>query len=99
MVTLSVALAALAALLPTFNLRQLRHPIMLGALVLLMFAVFDLGLRPTGKSPFSFMELRISPYKSLSYALQYPGANVIYRQWNAFSRLDEIGRASCRERV
>src|SRR5574341_687753 len=36
MVTLSVALAALAALVPTFNLRPLRHPIMLGALVLLM---------------------------------------------------------------
>jgi hypothetical protein len=36
------------------------------------------------------MELRISQYKSLSYALQYPEAKVIHRQWNAFSRIDVV---------
>ncbi|HLE90726.1 MAG TPA: hypothetical protein VI753_06215 [Anaerolineales bacterium] len=90
MVTLSIAIAVLAALMSTLGLYQFRHPIVLGALVLLIFAFLDLGLRLTGKSPFPFMELRISPYKSLSYAMQYPGARVIYRQWNAFSRVDVV---------
>ncbi|HEY5571945.1 MAG TPA: hypothetical protein VIK64_02925, partial [Anaerolineales bacterium] len=95
MVTLSIAIAVLAALMSTLGLYQFRHPIVLGALVLLIFAFLDLGLRLTGwpldgQSPFPFMELRISPYKSLSYAMQYPDARVIYRQWNAFSRVDVV---------
>lgn len=93
MVTLSIALAALGGLMSIFSLPQLRHPIALGTLVLLIFALLDLGWRLTGKSPFPFMELRISPYKSLSYALQYPGSSVIYRQWNAFSRVDVVRSA------
>jgi hypothetical protein len=36
------------------------------------------------------LELRLSPYKGLSYALQYPGAKVIYRRWNAFTRVDVV---------
>lgn len=90
MVTLSVALAALAAI-PFMRTLYPRHRlILLGGIVVVMFAFLDLGLRLTGKSPFPFMQLHISPYKSLSYALQYPGARVIYRQWNAFSRVDVI---------
>ncbi len=36
------------------------------------------------------LELRLSPYKGLSYALQVPGARVTFRQWNSFSRVDRV---------
>ena len=64
------------------------HTVLAAALVLL--AMWDAGNRIAGKEPFSWMELRISPYKSLSYALQYPSAQVIFRRWNAFSRVDVV---------
>src|SRR5687768_8051366 len=86
-VTLS---AAMVALVPILSLSKLCYPLLLGTLVLLIFAILDVGLRLTGRSSFPFMELRISPYKSLSYALQYPGAKVIHHQWNAFSRVDVV---------
>ncbi|MEW6402487.1 MAG: hypothetical protein AB1649_11860, partial [Chloroflexota bacterium] len=57
---------------------------------LFLFSLLDLGLRVTGKSSFAFLELRISPYKSLSYALQYPGSRVVQSQWNASSRVDVV---------
>ena len=50
------------------------------AIVLLYFA-----FRPP-----SFFDVRLTPYKSLSQALLYPGSEVIFRQWNAFSRVDVI---------
>ncbi len=37
-----------------------------------------------------FLEVRLSPYKGLSYALQYPGATVAFRAWNSFSRVDLV---------
>ena len=40
--------------------------------------------------PAHWMELNLSPYKSLSYALQYPGARLAYQRWNAFSRVDVV---------
>ncbi len=69
------------------------HPslfILLPSSLILLFSLLDLGLRLTGQATFSFLELRLSPYKSLSYVLQYPGAKVIYRRWNAFSRVDVV---------
>jgi glycosyltransferase involved in cell wall biosynthesis len=38
----------------------------------------------------SILEPRISPYKSLSIALTYPGSRTLYTGWNAFSRVDII---------
>jgi len=38
----------------------------------------------------SALDVRLSPYKSLSYALQFPGARVISQQWNGFSRVDVV---------
>ena len=40
-----------------------------------------------GKAVF---DLYMSPYKSLSYALQYPGALISDTRWNAFSRVDVV---------
>ncbi len=35
-------------------------------------------------------ELRLSPYKDLSAALRYPGAQIISTRWNAASRVDHV---------
>jgi hypothetical protein len=90
MVTLSIALASLAGMTSSFRLHQFSNPLLLATSALFFFNLLDLGLRFTGKSSFAFLEVRLSPYKSLSYALQYPGASVIHRQWNAFSRVDVV---------
>lgn len=47
-------------------------------------------LRP---EPFN---LRLSPYKGLSYALQYPDAHLISQRWNGFSRVDVVASAGIR---
>ncbi len=60
------------------------------AFVLVLAGLLDLGLRAAGRPATPQFELRLSPYKGLSYALQYPGAEVIYRRWNAFSRVDVV---------
>ncbi len=90
MVTLGIALASLVGMTSILRMRQFWCPLVLASAALCTFSLFDLGWRFVGNSPFAFLELRISPYKSLSYALQYPGANVIQRQWNAFSRVDVV---------
>lgn len=62
---------------------------------LLLLSLFDLGLRIGGR-PIQFLDLRISPYKSISYALQYPDAEIIYRRWNSFSRVDVVRSSGIR---
>ncbi len=46
--------------------------------------------------PPSFFDVRLSPYKSLSYALLYPDAKLIFRRWNGFSRVDVIASQAIR---
>jgi len=89
-VILSMVLAFLAGLISISRIHKLLHPLFLGTAILFLFSLFDLGLRFAGNSSFAFLELRISPYKSLSYALQTPGSRVIHRRWNAFSRIDIV---------
>ncbi|GIK36757.1 MAG: hypothetical protein BroJett011_05900 [Chloroflexota bacterium] len=43
-----------------------------------------------------FFDVRLTPYKSLSQALLYPGSEIIFQQWNAFSRVDVIRSAGVR---
>jgi hypothetical protein len=92
MVTLSSALAALAALIAGGGSprQAFKRPLSLGGSALLLFALLDLGLRLSGQAGLAMLELRLSPYKSISYALQYPGAEVTFRQWNSFSRVDVV---------
>jgi hypothetical protein len=90
MVTLSIALASLAGITSFSRPPQFSNSLVLVTFALFLFSLLDLGLRFTGSPSFTFLELRISPYKSLSYALQYPGSSVISRQWNAFSRVDVV---------
>ena len=42
----------------------------------------------------TWMTVRLSPYKSLRYALQSAGARLAYRRWNAYSRVDVVESAS-----
>jgi len=59
-------------------------------------AVLALILILAALHPPTFFEIRLSPYKSLSYALLYPDAEVIFRRWNGFSRVDVVRSKSIR---
>lgn len=98
-VVLSSGLAALAALLPAALPRASTAPRMAARLLsglLLALAVLALGRQILVGAPLPFLELKYSPYKSLSYALQYPGAEVVSQRWNAFSRVDVVSSAGVR---
>ncbi len=91
LVTLSAGLAALAALFAAARGGPGRLTTILVSAGLLLTALSDLAVRLAGGGVgLPVFELRISPYKNLSYALQAPGAGVIYRRWNAFSRIDVV---------
>jgi hypothetical protein len=89
-VVLSSGAAALAGLASCAGFYPQKWSIRLGALALLAFAVIDLGLRLGGEAPLPWLRLRLSPYKSLSYALQYPDAELVWQRWNSISRLDVV---------
>lgn len=57
---------------------------------LLAFTLTELGLYLTGRNGLGVMRLHLSPYKGFSYALQYPSAQLIQQEWNAFSRVDVV---------
>ncbi|MGD8969470.1 MAG: hypothetical protein PVI07_18350, partial [Anaerolineae bacterium] len=58
-------------------------------------ALIPLFLLAALRTP-AFLEIRLSPYKSLSYALQYPDARLISQRWNGFSRVDVVRSESIR---
>jgi hypothetical protein len=58
--------------------------------LLLLFAIIDLASRLNGRQAIQWLDLHLSPYKSLAYALQFPGAELIYQRWNSFSRVDMV---------
>jgi spermidine synthase len=94
-VTLSACLAMLAATSAILGGKSFEGKINLAlACAGLVFTLIDLGLRLGGTGGFSFFRLQISPYKSLSYILQQPGAQVLSSQWNAFSRVDVVSSAN-----
>lgn len=66
------------------------------AYLLVLFAALDFAARLSGGATLSLLRLRISPYKSLSYALQFPGAQLVSQRWNAFSRVDVVRSAGVR---
>jgi hypothetical protein len=57
---------------------------------LLVLCISDLYLRIIEDSSLNVLKLNISPYKGISYALQYPGAEIVYQEWNAYSRVDLV---------
>lgn len=92
MVTLCSLLAVVASLIAAFCARPQPRKIMFfaGLIILIIFNLVDLSLRIARQSGLQMLELHISPYKNLSYAMQYPGSKITYRQWNAFSRIDVV---------
>ncbi len=42
------------------------------------------------------LEVKLSPYKSLSYALLYPDVETVTRRWNGYSRVDVVRSSSIR---
>jgi len=109
--TLSSGLSAAAALIGLSAARQSGRPrpaparprcraqrlaLVLLCAGLLAFALVDAGSRIAARPALAFLELKISPYKGLSYALQYPGAEVTHSAWNAFSRIDLVSSPGIR---
>ncbi|PWB51415.1 MAG: hypothetical protein C3F13_13310 [Anaerolineales bacterium] len=89
MVTLCTLLACTASLCVT-STRQLFRPTSIAMMALLLFAMADLASRISGQGGIALLRLHISPYKSLSFALQVPGSQDIYQKWNAYSRVDVV---------
>jgi len=59
-------------------------------ILILIISLLPLSIRIiTGEMPV-FFTLNISPYKSLSYALQNPQAEITSSQWNSISRIDLV---------
>ncbi len=84
MIIFAALIAMLAAL--GFQLASDRKSIgftafTLGAIGLFTFWVFQ---------PPDQFEMRLSPYKDLSAALRYPGAQIVSTQWNASARVDHV---------
>ena len=42
------------------------------------------------------LKINISPYKSLSTALKYPDAKLLFSEWNSFSRVDLVSSSAIR---
>jgi len=62
--------------------------------VILTISLIPLSIRIiTGEMP-GFFTLHISPYKSISYALQNPQAKIISSRWNSISRIDLVSSPS-----
>jgi len=62
----------------------------------IIHVIFALALALAALRPPSFLEIRLSPYKSLSYALLYPDAELLFRRWNGVSRVDVVSSKSIR---
>jgi len=93
---LSSSLAAISALI-TFldkengsSWQPGRMGLVLLLACMLILGLLDSGGRLLGLPTLHWLDLRLSPYKGLYYALQYPGARVIFNRWNAFSRIDVV---------
>jgi len=89
-VTFSSGLALLGALVSLRNGSKLKRGLEASAVLLLIFVCLDLGLRIAGRPGLPIMDLHLSPYKGYSYAMQHPSAELVFRRWNAFSRVDVV---------
>jgi len=100
-VLLCISLAALSGLIVALsdtlseNGRQLKwgfkdYLILVLCIGMLGIVLPEITQRCRGKAGNPIFNLYISPYKSLSYALQYPGATIAATRWNSFSRVDMV---------
>jgi hypothetical protein len=94
-VVLCSGLAALASLAcmqkPDRGKMAMHHAVTLTtAITLLGFVSVVTGRHLLQLPDLPFLKLHLSPYKGLSYALQVPGAEVVFNRWNATSRIDVV---------
>ena len=86
-VMLAAGLAAFSALLLSGvekgHSTRHRTPTCLAVVLMVAFSLLAV-------SPPLWAQLRISPYKSLSYALQASDARLGYQRWNVYSRIDIV---------
>lgn len=54
------------------------------------FTIITLMLTYFTLRPPTLFEVRLTPYKALAQAQLYPGSDIIFSRWNAFSRVDVI---------
>jgi hypothetical protein len=97
-VLLAAALAGLAALIlqiPNAKSRPPTSRITLHASRVTQVALI-LVLLLAALNPPASLEIRLSPYKSLSYALLLPDAEPVSQRWNGFSRVDVVRSGSIR---
>ncbi len=101
-ILLSAALSILAALTFQYSVATpasgVQYHVSRFTFYVLRFAqaAFVLILILAALWPPSFFEIRLSPYKSLSYAMLYPDAELIFQRWNGFSRVDVVRSQSIR---
>lgn len=84
-VVLFAALVALLGALAFESVARPRSPVRLGA-ALCLALLLGAGVVWT-PGP---LEVRLSPYKDLSAALRYPGAEVLSTRWDAAGRVDHV---------
>lgn len=65
-----------------------KYPII--SLILIIVCIFGIYMFLSTGQVLTFLEINLSPYKSLSYALQYPGSELISQNCNAYSRVDVL---------
>ena len=97
-VLLSCILAAFSVLFP---MRLTKQPIgqkiiAIISVGIILLGTYDLYARALKSSQVLIPEIKLSPYKSLSYALQYPDAEIISQEWNPYSRVDIVSSTSFR---
>jgi spermidine synthase len=97
-VLLSAALGILAALIFHHHASRITHHASRFTFHVsrIVHVITALALTLAALYPPSFLEIRLSPYKSLSYALLYPDAHLLSRRWNGFSRVDVVRSGSIR---
>jgi hypothetical protein len=101
-ILLSAALGTVAALAPQYQMSNITHHVSRFTFHVSRFTFHAFRLAPTlilvltALQLPSFLEIRLSPYKSLSYALLYPDAELVFQRWNGFSRVDVVRSASIR---
>ncbi len=85
-----------ASVLCTLKKRETWNSLVWLNALLLIIAISDVILVAFGFPHPEIFQLKISPYKSLSYAMQYPQARLISQKWNSFSRVDVVRSAGIR---
>lgn len=80
-----VATALGLAATTSFHLRNTQYAIRNALPLFLTLPLLLLALHPPAP-----LDIRMSPYKTLSNLLRYPGTQITFTGWNAFSRVDAI---------